>query len=209
GQVDRPLLRADPAQLLLAGDRAPETAHVRGDRVQRPSHDDWREGVDGGHHDLRAPAQREGEPVTLEPVAGVGLEHNVGGGVVGLRVHGIGACERPRGGESHVVRREADDLVHRQPLTAPTRRTRAIYRSRAIAIEITGPSMIRMSTDMYHHCGPRVAFCAATVRGSVWAFALVRKRAMRYSFHAKTRTKRNVATSPGTARGSTIERKMR
>jgi len=50
---------------------------------------------------------------------------------------------------------------------------------------------------------------SATVIGSVWAFALVRKSAMRYSFQAKTRTKRNVATRPGTARGSTIERKIR
>ncbi len=54
-------------------------------------------------------------------------------------------------------------------------------RSRATAIAITGAIMIRMSTDMYHHCGPRVAFRAATVSGSVCALALVRNSAIRYS----------------------------
>ena len=44
---------------------------------------------------------------------------------------------------------------------------------------------------------------------SVWAFALVRKSAIRYSFHANTSTNRKVATRPGTASGSTIDRKTR
>jgi len=38
-----------------------------------------------------------------------------------------------------------------------------MYRSSAMAIRMTGTIMIMISTDMYHHCGPRVAFCAATV----------------------------------------------
>ena len=54
---------------------------------------------------------------------------------------------------------------------------------------MTGMIMIRMSTDMYHHCGPRVAFCADTRTGIVWAFAVVRNSARRYSFHANTSTR--------------------
>ncbi len=84
-----------------------------------------------------------------------------------------------------------------------------MYRSRAIAITTTGAIMIRISTDIAHHCGPRVAFWAATWRGIVWALALVRTSAIRYSFQAKIRTIRNVATSPGTEIGRTIERKIR
>src|SRR5882672_5601593 len=82
-------------------------------------------------------------------------------------------------------------------------------RSSAIAIAITGPIMIRISTDMYHHCGPRVAFCAATVSGMVCDLELERNSANKYSFQAKTRTKRKVATNPGTANGSTIDQKVR
>ena len=40
-------------------------------------------------------------------------------------------------------------------------------RSKAIAIAMTGIIMIRIKTDMYHHCGPRVLFWAATVNGMV------------------------------------------
>src|SRR4029079_7474380 len=86
---------------------------------------------------------------------------------------------------------------------------REIYRSRAIATRITGTIMIRIRTDMYHHCGPRVAFWAATVSGRVWARADDRKSAIRYSFQANTRTNRKVATRPGVDTGSTIERKIR
>ena len=44
---------------------------------------------------------------------------------------------------------------------------------------MTGAIMMTISTDMYHHCGPRVVFCAATSTGMVWAFALERKSASR------------------------------
>ena len=69
--------------------------------------------------------------------------------------------------------------------------------------------MITISTLMYHHCGPRVAFCAATNRGSVCALAVDRNSASRYSFQARMNTRRLVATSPGRARGKTISTKMR
>src|SRR5215216_115682 len=78
-----------------------------------------------------------------------------------------------------------------------------------MAITITGTIMIKIKTDMFHHCGPRVAFCAAMVNGRVWTFALERNKANKYSFHVKTRTNRKVATKPGTASGRTIDQKIR
>jgi hypothetical protein len=45
-----------------------------------------------------------------------------------------------------------------QALTAPTSSPRDIRRSSATARTITGAIMIMIRTDMYHHCGPRVAF---------------------------------------------------
>ena len=74
---------------------------------------------------------------------------------------------------------------------------------------ITGTIMISIRTDIAHHCGPRVASWAATSSGIVWAFALVRISATRYSFHAKISVIRNVATRPGTAIGRTTERTIR
>src|SRR5690349_10590867 len=78
-----------------------------------------------------------------------------------------------------------------------------------MAMTITGAIITRMRTDIAHHWGPRVAFWAATWRGIVWAFALVRTNAIRNSFQAKIRTIRKVATSPGTEIGSTIDRTIR
>ena len=46
-----------------------------------------------------------------------------------------------------------------------------------VAMTMTGTIMITISTDMFHHCGPRVVFWAATSTGMVCALALVRKSA--------------------------------
>src|SRR2546428_5654594 len=78
-----------------------------------------------------------------------------------------------------------------------------------MAMAMTGVIMIRISTDMYHHIGPRVAFCAAMLSGRVWAFALVRNNANKYSFHEKTSTSKNVAARPGVVSGRTLHQKMR
>src|SRR6185503_11627014 len=121
----------------------------------------------------------------------------------------VGAVERPRRREADVEHVECRDRRHRYPFNAPTRMPRVMNRSSATAITTTGVIMMRISTDIAHHCGPRVAFCAATWSGIVWAFALVRTRAIRNSFQAKIRTMRNVATRPGTEIGRTIERTIR
>src|SRR4029077_12144730 len=76
----------------------------------------------------------------------------------------------------------------RYPLTAPTSKPRAMCFCRNAAMTMTGAIMMTISTDMYHHCGPRVVFCAATSTGMVWALALVRKSASRNSFQARMKT---------------------
>ena len=74
---------------------------------------------------------------------------------------------------------------------------------------MTGTIINRMRTDMVHHCGPRVAFCAATRTGMVWALAFERKSARRYSFQARMKTRSDVATRPARASGRTMPKKMR
>src|SRR6516225_11737910 len=76
----------------------------------------------------------------------------------------------------------------RYPLTAPSKIPRAMWRCSAAVIAMTGAIMITIKTDMYHHCGPRVPFCADTRTGMVWAFALERKSASRYSFQQRMST---------------------
>ena len=151
--MDHTLFGTDPAQLLLARDRAPEATHVGGDVAQASAQHDRRQRVDRGHAHLGAATKREGEAVAFEAVVRVGAEDDVCGRVVGRCMHGVRAGERARGRKAHVVGGHGDDAVppHAQPLTAPTSRPRAMKRSSAIAIAITGPIMIRISTDMYHH----------------------------------------------------------
>ena len=65
--------------------------------------------------------------------------------------------------------------------------------------------MITIKTDMYHHCGPRVAFCAAIKRGSVCALAVERNSASRYSFQVRMSTNRKVAARPGLVKLTQVE----
>ena len=73
----------------------------------------------------------------------------------------------------------------------------------------TGAIMTTISTDMFHHCGPRVVFCAETSTGMVCALALERKSARRYSFQARISTSRKVATRPERTSGSAMVKKTR
>ena len=73
----------------------------------------------------------------------------------------------------------------------------------------TGAIITTISTDMFHHCGPRVVFWADTSTGMVCALALERKRASRYSFHARISTRRKVATRPDRTSGSAMVKKTR
>ncbi len=70
--MDCAFLRADPAQLLIAGDRTPETSHVGDNGFERAPNHNRGESVDRGDADLRAAAEREGKPMAFEVIAGVG-----------------------------------------------------------------------------------------------------------------------------------------
>ncbi len=112
GEVDDALLRAEPAQLAVADDAAPEAAQVGLDSLHRPTDDERRQRPGGGDADLRAPADREGEPVPLEPVVLVGAQDDVRRGVVRIRVHRVRAVERARGREPDVAGLQRDDGRH-------------------------------------------------------------------------------------------------
>ena len=62
-EVDDALFGAEPAELALAGERAPEGAEVGLDVVELHPDDAFAVGLDRAHADLVAAADREGEPV--------------------------------------------------------------------------------------------------------------------------------------------------
>src|SRR5699024_11105622 len=84
GHVDHALLGAEPAQLRIAGEGAGEWAEPFGQVVDVDADDVVGQGVDRGDADLVAPTDREREAVALEVT--VGLENDVGGGVVRIGV---------------------------------------------------------------------------------------------------------------------------
>ena len=65
-------------------ERSPERPRVGLDRLERPADDERRERLDRRDAQLVAATGGEGQPVTLEPVPGVGPEDDVRRRVVGL-----------------------------------------------------------------------------------------------------------------------------
>ena len=69
--------------------------------------------------------------------------------------------------------------------------------SKGVVTIISGAIIMMITTDMYHHCGPRVAFMAAIKSGKVCALAVDKNSAIKYSFQHRINTRRKVAASPG------------
>ena len=131
-EVDDALLGAEPAQLVVGDERAPEAAHVRGDPVERAADHQRLERVDGRDADLGAAPVREGEAVAAVLV--VRVEDDIGGRVVRARVHRVRPVERAGGREPHVVDAEAADLHLRRLEVGLIGQERALMRGIAATI---------------------------------------------------------------------------
>ena len=68
-----------------------------------------RERFDGGDADFGPTSDREREAVSGEPARVVGLEHDIGGRVVGIRVHRVRSRAAARGRKANVVRDGSHD----------------------------------------------------------------------------------------------------
>jgi hypothetical protein len=112
GRVDGPLLRAQPAQLAVAGQPPGEAAEIGQYLLHRQLYDQRGQVPYGGDLDVVAASHGEGESVTL--VRGARTDRHIGGRVVGLGVPGVGAVELPGGREPDVEGLDrADQLTHR------------------------------------------------------------------------------------------------
>ena len=106
------LLGAEPAQLGVVDQLAPEPAEVGQDGLDLAAEEVPAQRLDRGHLHVVAPADREHEAVALEAVVGVGAQPDVGGGVVGVGVHGVRPVERRRRGEPDVVGAQGGEARH-------------------------------------------------------------------------------------------------
>src|SRR6185503_11206612 len=106
--VDDAFLRAEPAELRVAGQVAPERRRRRHDVVERAADHERLVGADRAGADLVAAADGEGEAVAFEPR--VRVQDDVGGGIVGIGVDGIGAGLRQRRRKTEVDDLQAGDL---------------------------------------------------------------------------------------------------
>src|SRR4029453_10034628 len=91
---------AEPAELRISGERAPERGGVGEHRFHVLSDDERHERPDRVRADVVAAADGERETVSL--VAGVRAQDQVRGGVVRILVHRVRAVARERRGEAKV-----------------------------------------------------------------------------------------------------------
>ncbi len=112
GEVHGALVGPDPPQLAVSRQVAPEAGRVLPDPVEVEAHDEMLHGEDGRTADVVAAADREGEAVPFE-AGPVRLQDHVGGGVVGIRVHGVRPVEGGRGRETQIEGAQIGDDGHR------------------------------------------------------------------------------------------------
>src|SRR5699024_3457195 len=105
------LLGAQPAQLRVADELAVDPAQIGEHLLDVAAHQVRGEGGDGRALHVVAAADREHQRGAL--VRGVGAQREVGGGVVRIRVHRVGAVEVAAGGEADVLDVERGEEAHR------------------------------------------------------------------------------------------------
>jgi hypothetical protein len=114
-QMQYAFFRTDPAELTVVGEAIPVATEVGDDLLEPLADDERSEGVDGGDAELVAAADGEGETVPFQ-TGGIGVEDDVGGRIVGVRMHGVGTGQGKRGGEAHIEGLDLGDRGgHRTP----------------------------------------------------------------------------------------------
>lgn len=91
---------------------APQGSEISEDGLDLTTYDVVGESPDGGDLDVIATTDGEDERVPLQTVGCVRDQPDVGRGVVGVWVHGVGAVEGPGRWKTHVVRLEDREGGH-------------------------------------------------------------------------------------------------
>ena len=118
--MDGSLVGADPAQLGVAGDMAPERSHVGGELVERPAENERLHGPGGCDYDLGPAAQREGQALAAFPR--IRLQLDVRGGVVRVGIHRVRTREVLRRREADIANAEVCDLHRSMGVAGPASR---------------------------------------------------------------------------------------
>ncbi len=99
--MDDPLVWSYPPQLGVAGHVAPESAHVRHDFLKRVSYNPWSERLNCRDAQFITSAEGEGQPMTF--MISIGLENDIGRGVVRIRIHRVGPVQLSRRVKARIV----------------------------------------------------------------------------------------------------------
>ena len=91
-QMNGAFIRPDPAQLAVAGDIAPELPHIGGDRFQLAADDQVLQRADRCAANLVAAPDGKGQAVPADRRV-IRFDNDVGGRVVGVRVHRVRTVE--------------------------------------------------------------------------------------------------------------------
>ncbi len=102
--MDNTLLRSEPAELAVGDKASPKGRHVGGDVLEVAPDHVMGEQVDSGDAQLGPPPDCEREAVPRQAVGMVGLEDDIGRGIVGVCVHRIRPVEGSRGRKADVAR---------------------------------------------------------------------------------------------------------
>src|SRR5262249_31238826 len=140
--MDDALLRSDPSQLRVGRQSPPERGHVRADALERDTSHHRREGPYAGDTQLSATAQRECESVASETIRSIRVENDVGGGVIRIWMHRIGAVASGRRRKADVQNFNARDRRRHCHLLLRSSRSRN-ERGETIAISAYEPNTSR------------------------------------------------------------------
>ena len=104
------LLRAEPAQLRIAYEQIPCETHVVEQFLDVTSDKGFGHGVDGSDDDIIAAA--DGEDESVAGITSIRGDDNIGGGIIRIGVHGVGAREGGRCRESEIIGGDFGNNAH-------------------------------------------------------------------------------------------------
>ena len=120
GEVDNTFFGADPAELAVAGDCAPECPRISREILQGLTAHQGRKRLDRGHAQFVAAPDGKREAVALQPARMIGAQDDIRGGVIRGGIHGVGPGQCARGRKAEVVRDDLDNTCWHLDLRWPS-----------------------------------------------------------------------------------------
>src|SRR5215472_5926600 len=88
---------------------SPESAHISGERFKSTPNNEWGQCVDRGDADFVSTADGKGKAMPFQARRVVGLQNNIGRGIIRVVIHGIRTGQALRRRETNIVRVDIND----------------------------------------------------------------------------------------------------